>query len=201
MLEQRRVVVPLPEVIAPTPAPEAPLTAHGRTPRSTRCSAGSRRRPRPTVMRAPGCLRLLAVRRPKLHPTAARRCRGAPAGGRSGPSASYRRSARRAEELSLGGLTPLYTAIPELAARVSSSSGGVAESSGGSRDWTCLAAVSPPTPNRASTGSDGRIRTFVRGIKILCPAIRRRRIDRAQTSAATSEVQPSGAPGNPPRDA
>jgi hypothetical protein len=50
----------------------------------------------------------------------------------------YRRSARRAEELGLGELAPLDTAIPELAARVSSSSGGVSESSGGSRDSTCL---------------------------------------------------------------
>lgn len=31
----------------------------------------------------------------------------------------------------------------------------------------------------AESGSDGRIRTFVRGIKILCPAIRRRRRDGA----------------------
>jgi integrase len=87
----------------------------------------------------------------------------------------YRRSARRAEELGLGELTPLDTAIPELAARVSSSSGGVSESSGGGGDWTCLAPVSRATSDPVSAGSDGRIRTFVRGIKILCPAIRRRR--------------------------
>ena len=74
----------------------------------------------------------------------------------------YRRAARQFEELNVGSLVDLVQGL------------------GWVKTWVKLAvAVGDDTADsdEESGGSDGRIRTFVRGIKILCPAIRRRRRD------------------------
>jgi hypothetical protein len=121
----------------------------------------------------------------------------------------YRRTARTAAELGLGELLPLDEAIPELRRKgptksTNGRSGAAKTPSGESpgdlsreTDPSCLASVS----RGSKDGSDGWIRTTVRGIKILCPAIRRRRSERRQRTAASGEVQgvtiAVGAPGGP----
>ena len=82
----------------------------------------------------------------------------------------YRRTARTAAELGLGELLPLDEAIPELRSKCPTHGArGAAdpppedssEDVSCGTDSTCLA----PVPQGSKTSSDGRIRTFVRGIK------------------------------------